>query len=83
MYTPSSIVSTLTIGVATFSANNMKMLVDIFYTKFYSVDANGCSSNAQCKQNENGGWKIECKTPSSIVSTLTVAVATLSVNKLK
>ena len=37
MYTPSSIVSTLTIEVATFSVNEIKMMVGNAYTKFYRV----------------------------------------------
>ena len=55
-------------------------MVENVYTKFYSVDTSGCSSNALCKQ---ARMMVAMYTPRSIVSTLTVAVATLSVNKLK
>ena len=37
--------STLTVAV-----EQAKMAVGHVYTKFYCVDTNGCSSNAQCKQ---------------------------------
>ena len=40
------IVSTLTAVVATLSVNKMKMVVGNVYSMFYSVDTNGCSSNA-------------------------------------
>ena len=42
------IVSTLMVEVATLSVNKMKIKDDKLnlYTKFYSVNANGCSSNA-------------------------------------
>ena len=40
------IVSTLTVVVATLSVNKIKMLVGNVYSMFYSVDTNGCSSNA-------------------------------------
>ena len=50
MFTPNSIMSTLTVAVAKLSVNKMKMMAGIVYTKFYSVDTNGCGSNAYCKQ---------------------------------
>ena len=56
-------------------------MVGNVYTTFYSVDTNGCSSNAQCKQAKM--MVDNAYTKFYIVSTLTVAVTTLSVNKLK
>ena len=46
MFTPRSIVSTLTVAVATLSVNQINMMLGNVTTKFYSVDTNGCSSNA-------------------------------------
>ena len=46
MFTPRSIVSTLTVVVATLSLNQINVRVGNVYTTFYSVDTNGCSSNA-------------------------------------
>ena len=46
VFTKFYIVSTLTVVVATLSANKMKMMVGNVYTTFYSVDTNGFSSNA-------------------------------------
>ena len=46
MFTPKSIVSTPTVTVSTLSVNEMKMMVGNVYTMFYSIDTNGCSSNA-------------------------------------
>ena len=80
VYTKFYIVSTLTVVVATLNVNKLKMIVGNVYSMFNSVDTNGRSSNAYCKQAKR--W-LEMCTLSSIVSTLTIAVAALSVNKLK
>ena len=42
--------STLTVVVATLSVNQMNVMVDNVYTKFYSVNTYGCSSNDTCEQ---------------------------------
>ena len=81
MYTPSSIVSTLTVVVTTLSVNRMNVMVGNVYTKFHSGDTNGCSCSAKCKQAKIVVGNIYTKF--YIVSTLTVVVATLSVNKMK
>ena len=78
VYTKFYIVSTLTVVVATLSANKMKMMVGNVYSMFYSVDTKGCSSIAECKQAKNVVQATY--TPSSIVSTRMVAEATPTVN---
>ena len=45
--------STLTVAVATFSVNTLKIIVVNIYTESYSVDTHGCSSNAYGKHIEN------------------------------
>ena len=54
------------------------MIVFNMYTKKnYRVDTNGCNSNAKCKQEK---MIVVNMYTQNIMSTLTVAVATLSVN---
>ena len=50
VYTKLYIVSTLTVVVGMLSVNQVNVMVGNVYTKFSSVDTNGCSSNAKCKQ---------------------------------
>ena len=46
VYTKFYIVSTLAVAVATLSVNKMILMVGNVYSMFFSVDTNGCSSNA-------------------------------------
>ena len=55
--TPSFIVSTLMVAIATLSVNKMKVIFGNVYTKFYSVNTYSCSSNAKCKPYECDGWQ--------------------------
>ena len=80
--TPRSIVSTLTVAVATLSVNKMKMIFGNLYTKFYTV-LTLTVVVATLSVNQMNVMVGSVYTLSSTVSTLTVAVAMLSVNKLK
>ena len=71
---------TLSVATATLSINTLTMIAVNKYTENYRVDTNGCCSNALSKHFK---MMVLLGLPNFIVSTLRVAVATVSVNTLK